>query len=153
LPVFYLQKRAFSSGFRRKGGFLYRPVLNQFHNFALPSTKTGYAFQRVYTITDFVYSCVFSPDGSDASLVDFMMGSGTGVTHAVRLLVDSAQLWVTELETNSDIFAFRDGLFDTRVMTFYTFSKIPGFSTVDHIQGNVATDQYFDCIFIAPVSR
>ena len=143
-----LQKRAFSSGYRRKGCLLYRPVLNRYHNFVLPSSKNGYAFTMACTVTEFVYSCVFAPEGMDTSLVDFLLRSSRGVVQAVRNLVDNAELWTTEFETNRNIFAFRDGLYDTRVLTFYTFTETPGFLTVDHMSGNVATDQYFDSDFI-----
>ena len=143
-----LSKRAFSLGLRRKAGDLFTPVLNDGHNFVFPCSKNAFAFKRMCSVTDFVYDCIYAPEGQDTSLVDFIINS-RNVALAVKSLVNSADWWTIELEINIYIFAYRDGLFDTRTKNFYTFTKVDGFSTVDQMSGNVATNQCFDFYFLS----
>ncbi len=135
-----LFQRAFSRGFRRKDKQFYQPMLSPFVNFPYSDHTRTRCYTRVCTIEEFIYECVFSPNG-DQRLLNYLLYFPGNTSRSVQTLARHLHHGIPELETNLSMVAFQDGVYDVNNGHFYTFVKIDGQPWVGDLQSNVLAIQ------------
>lgn len=138
----FYYSEAFKNGYRKDGDSLYKPRHNKFGEFV-------YAYEYVFDISDFVFQAIFPLEQNHYWFECLTERSGNG-KQCVEILTKVKCEWLPNLDRNSDVYAFQNGLYLLSLDGFFYFKKIPGKHWVGELEGsglNLTAIKYHDMVF------
>lgn len=138
----FYYSESFKNGYRKDGDSIYKPRHNKFGEFV-------YAYEYVFDISDFVFQAVFPLEQNHYWFECLTERNGNGKT-CVEILTKVKCEWLPDLERNSDVHSFQNGLYLLSLDGFFYFKKLPGKHWVGELEGsgiNLTAVKYHDMIF------
>lgn len=125
---------AFKNNYRKDGECLYKPRYNEQDQFV-------HAYEYVCDISDFVFQGIFPLEQNDYWLDCLTEKPGTA-SSVISQLTNLKSEWLKDLERNSMVHAFQNGLFILCLNRFFYFTKRPGKHWVGELAGNITAVKY-----------
>ena len=135
----FYYSEAFKNSYRKDGDSLYRPRYNKLGEFV-------YSYEYVFDVSDFVFQSIY-PLEQNHYWFECLTEKNNNAKTCIDILTKVKSEWLPDLERNSDIHAFQNGLYILSLDAFFYFKKSPGKNWAGDLSGNIVAIKYHDMMF------
>lgn len=136
----FYYSEAFKNNYHKDGDSLYKPRYNKYGEFV-------HAFEYVCDISDFVFQGIY-PLEQNHYWFECLTERNSNAKQCIEVLTKVKSEWLPDLERNSNVHSFQNGLYMLDLDAFFYFKKIAGKHTVSDLVGyNLTAIKYHDMLF------